>query len=479
MYPSALLALAIAVANSPLAIANVTTTISPTTNGSTWEGWGLSLGWWAKAFGDRDDLADILFTTNTTTLRSGWSVPGLGLNIVRYNAGACSTNTYSGAKMVVGPKMNTSLQMDGYWLNWASSDPSSASWSWNVDANQRSMLLKAQGRGADTFELYSRSPMWWMCNNHNPSGADGHNLDNLQPWNYGTHAIYLATIAKYASDHWGVSFGSVEPFHEPSSDWNLNNTQEGCHYNASTQSSVIQYLRGELDNRGLSSTIIAASDEDSANIAITTWNSLNSATRDDVGRINVHGYGYAFGNRTGIYSSASSAGKKIWNSEYDDGDDTGTSLTCNLMLDFRRLNPTAWVYRQAVDGGSGDGLVGVDNGGISGAKGKWYALAQFTRHIKNGYQIHDGGNDDTVAAYDAPNQKLVIVAFNPGVAQNITFDLSKFSQPGISGALVKRWSTQHGESYAYHNDVHVVGSTISSYFQQYGVQTFEVSDVKL
>ena len=38
----------------------------------------------AKAFGDRDDIADAIFTMKSVTI-AGETVPGLGLNIVRYN----------------------------------------------------------------------------------------------------------------------------------------------------------------------------------------------------------------------------------------------------------------------------------------------------------------------------------------------------------------------------------------------------------
>jgi hypothetical protein len=54
----------------------------------------VSLAWWAKKIGARTDLADLIFTTKTTTF-NGQSVSGLGFNIARYNVGACSTNKYS------------------------------------------------------------------------------------------------------------------------------------------------------------------------------------------------------------------------------------------------------------------------------------------------------------------------------------------------------------------------------------------------
>lgn len=478
-----LFVLVLALVNTPYTLADVTTTISSTTNWGVWEGWGVSLAWWAKAFGNQENLATIFFSTSSSTYE-GTSVPGLGLNIVRYNAGACSTNTYDGDAMVVSPDMIASRQVDGYWLNWASNSSSSSSWDWDVDSNQRNMLWNARDNGADTFELFSNSPMWWMCNNHNPSGSDGGSSDNLQSWNYDQHALYLATIAKYASANWGFKFNSVEAFNEPSAAWwnGKTGTQEGCHFGVSTQATVISYLRTELDKQGLTSTIISASDENTYDGAISTWNSLGSSATSKVGRINVHGYQYGDGSRDGLYNLAHSAGKKLWNSEYGESDATGSQLVSNLLLDFRWLHPTAWVYWQAIDGGGWGLIDGNDDTVTTGAVSqKYFVLAQFTRHIRKGMTILDGGSDYTAAAYDATNKKLIIVAVNWGGAQNINFDLSHFSTPGTNGALVKRWSTQisSGDRYVSYSDTYLSGAKFSSHFATDQVMTFEVDNVVL
>ncbi|EPS31103.1 Endo-beta-1,6-galactanase [Penicillium oxalicum] len=478
-----LLSLALNAMALPCVRADMTTTISSTTNWGTWEGFGVSLAWWAAAFGSRSDLADIFFSTKTTTY-SGNRVPGLGFTIARYNAGACSSNTIDGSAMVVSPKMIPSRQVDSYWLDWHSTSPSSSSWDWSVDANQRNMLSMAKARGATTFELFSNSPTWWMCINHNPSGSDDGTSNNLQSWNYDQHAIYLATIAEYAAAHWGVSFQSVEAFNEPASGWwnGRTGTQEGCHFDASTQATVIGNLRSELNVRGLSSTLIAASDENTYDLAISTWNSLGSTATRQVGRINVHGYQYGQGRRDTLYSLASGAGKRLWNSEYGESDATGRSLVDNLLLDFRWLHPTAWVYWQAIDGG-GWGLIEGDNDKLTlgAVSQKYYALAQFARHIRPGMQILDGGSNYTVAAYDANAHKLVIVAANWGPAQYLNFDLSHFSKAGVSGALVPRWITQvgSGAQYVSHSDTYLSGSKFWSYFPTGAVQTFEVANVSL
>lgn len=178
----------------------------------------------------------------------------------------------------------------------------------------------------------------------------------------------------------------------------------------------------------------------------------------------------------------SGAGKALWNSEYGENDATGSNLISNLMLDLIWLHPTAWVYWQALDGG-GWGLIDGDNDKLTVGQPsqKYFVLAQFTRHIRPGMTILDGGSDYTVAAYDSSRQVLVIVAVNRGSAGYLNFDLSKFSQPSSSGTLVPRWSTQtgSGEQYGYHEDTKVSGTKFWSYFDTGAIQTFEVPNVKL
>jgi galactan endo-1,6-beta-galactosidase len=131
MLTPTLLKAALVLASSALVNADVTTTIDPKSNWGTWEGWGTSLAWWAQQFGNRDDLADAFFTLKQTKVNSQ-SLPGLGFNIVRYNAGACSWNAINGEKMTTSPKIKRSRQVEGYWVDWNSTDPRSSSWNWQA-----------------------------------------------------------------------------------------------------------------------------------------------------------------------------------------------------------------------------------------------------------------------------------------------------------------------------------------------------------
>ncbi len=462
--------------------ADSTVTVNPGTSYGNWEGWGTSLAWWANLYGGRDDFADLFFTTKSVAY-NGTSLPGLGLNIARYNLGGCGTRSYDGASMVASPNIPSYKQIPGYWLDWAATDPASSSWDWGQDATQRAMLVKAAQRGA-VSELFSNSPMWWMCTNHNPSGASGGG-NNLQSWNYQQHAVYLATVAAYARNNWGVAFSSVEAFNEPSSNWwTATGTQEGCHVDASVQATVLGYLRGELDARGLTGTLVSASDENTYDLARTTWGSFGSATRQAVGRVNVHGYQGSGGRRDLLYSDVvTSAGKKLWNSEYGDGDATGYTLATNLCLDFRWLHPTAWVYWQVMDPSTGWALIPYDpSSRQTGApQNKFYVLAQFTRHIRPGMRLLDTAAANAAVAYDASAHRLVIAAVNTGAAQQITFDLSAFGTvTGGSGGLVPRWSTstQSGsDRYTAYSDTHVSGKRFTASFAAGTVQTFQIDGV--
>ncbi|KAH7628147.1 glycoside hydrolase superfamily, partial [Sordaria sp. MPI-SDFR-AT-0083] len=428
----------------PFAFADLTTTIDPSSNWGTWEGWGTSLTWWAAAFGTRDDLANIFFTSQTVTL-NGVSLPGLGFNIARYNAGASSWNTINGTtKMVVSPKMIPSRQIKGFWMDWASTSPSSSSWNWSADLAQRAMLSIARARSANILELFSNSPMWWMCKNHNPFSSDDGSFDNLQSWNYQSHAVYMATVAKYFSDTWSTKFSSVDPFNEPTATWwnGKTGTQEGCHFDVSTQAAVLNHLRTELDSRGLSATTTKQPN---------TLQNLGSTALAKIACVNVHGYQYGSGRRDSVRSLATQYNKKLWQSEYGEGDATGHDLASNLLLDLRWLKPTAWVYWQVLNGG--------------------------------GWGLIDADNDKKTIAYDAASKKLVIVAVNWGSAQYLNFDLAKFKTPGVDGAVVKRCATQiggtSGKRYVASSDTAISGTKFWSYFEKEMVQTFEVDGVVL
>ncbi|MEJ8669489.1 beta-1,6-galactanase [Streptomyces sp. MS1.AVA.1] len=462
--------------------ADATIAVNPGTSYGTWEGWGTSLAWWANAFGNRNDFADLFFTTNSVTY-NGTTLPGLGLNIARYNLGACSWNSVNGETMVESPNIPGFKQIEGFWQDWNNEDPTSSAWDWSADANQRAMLTKATARGATT-ELFANSPMWWMCSNHNPSGAAGGG-NNLQTWNYRQHASHLAATALYARNNWGVNFATVDPFNElASSWWTATGTQEGCHLDPAVQAAVLPYMRSELDSRGLTGIRIAASDETNYDTARSTWGSFGTSTKALVSQVNVHGYQGSGGRRDLLYTDVvTTSGKKLWNSETGDSDGTGLTMASNLCYDFRWLHPTAWCYWQVMDPSTGWAMIAYDANTLQPTtiQTKYYVMAQFSRHIRPGMRILDTGVSYAAAAYDASARRLVIVAVNTSTsAQTLTFDLSRFTTvSGGSGGLVPRWNTvtTGGDQYRAYANTYLNGKSVAVPFAAQSVQTLQVDGV--
>ncbi|SPO00328.1 probable Endo-beta-1,6-galactanase [Cephalotrichum gorgonifer] len=474
--------LSLAALTLPVVLADLTASINADSNWGTWEGWGTSLAWWAARFGDRDDLADAFFTLKSTTV-NGETLPGLGFTIARYNAGASSWNTVNGdTKMVESSKIIRSRLVEGYWIDWASKDPSSSSWDWTVDAKQRAMLTKAIARGVTHTELFSNSPMWWMCKNKNPSGGPG-GVENIQSWNLEDHAVYMATVAEQFRDRWNINFSTISPFNEPSADWwNDAGTQEGCHLNVPTQATIIGHLANHIASRGLSSKI-AASDESYFDQAVSNLQNIGSSAISKISRINVHGYQGGSGRRDVLYNLAQEHQKPLWNSEFGNSGGNGADMAKMWLVDMRWMHPTAWVYWQVLDG-AGWGLIDADNesGTMKGATQKYFVFAQLSRHIRPGMRILDSGDENVVAFYSAPEGKLVVVAVNWSTAQYINVDLGRFAGRPAEGSKVTRWSTKMadgGERYVKREDTTFQGTKFWSWFETNTIQTFEVTGVKI
>jgi len=450
-------------------------------------------------WGSSPELADLVFSCLPSVHLPGLAaaLPGLCFNIARYNVGGSSNASAGGQRIVYSPGIPWWKQMQGFWLDWASDDPASASWDWSVDANQRAMLLAARDRGADLFELFSNSPMWWMLYNHNPSGAQDGSRDNLQSWNVANHSRYLATVAAHASTHWGLNFTSIELFNEPAAPWwSSTGSQEGCHFDVSTQAAALEALPGELARAGLSGGAhrlrVAASDESRIDMALATWGGLPVPALAVIDQVNVHGYQEG-GDRAGLYRAVVvEGGKVLRDSEYGDGDGSGGTLLTSLLRDWGELHPRGWCYWQVVDVSAGWGFLLGDplTGTLLSPATKHYVVAQFSRHIKPGMETLDTGGDPrgaTAAALDPQSGLLVVVLGNQEPAQvDVLLDLSAFpfAVPTPPGGLpVRAWWTSTASSTPDPAAAHSVleglsvsqNKTVAVSLQPWSVLTLEVT----
>jgi galactan endo-1,6-beta-galactosidase len=462
--------------------------VDPGSAVGAWEGWGCALAWWANQYGDRMDLADVIFTRKATVLTTStgsYALPGLGLNIARYNVGGNSNVALpDGRRDVVPPSLRPATTIEGYALAPSDTNPASFDFDWSVDRNQRTMLVAAKDRDADIFELFSNSPMWWMNKNDSTAGsADG--ADNLRPDEYPRFAAYLAGVAKYAKEHWGIEFRQVEPFNEPSASWwKYPSGQECCHFDVASQIAMIPYLRAALDHRGLKNIGIAASDENNPDTALSTWNALPQTVKDDIAQVNCHAYmgqgAYRGPNMATLYRSVAPAKKRLWMSEYGDNDSSGLTLAETIVFDINQLHPSAWVYWQPLDD-YGWGLIdsSIRSGEIGAPATKYFVYAQFTRTIRPGMTLLTSNDPNTILGYDAERRVLGIVTVNPGGSRSIAYDLSMFR---MVDPRVKRWVTKTeggaaGGRYAEDDNVALDESAMQVEFDAKSVQSLIVTGV--
>ena len=412
----------------------------------TWQGWGSSLAWWGRAVGgtrNADYYADLIYTT-----KGADGLPGLGLNIVRYNVGGGGIDQPLENK---GPKLQWQMDIHGYWVDPNNRNPKN--WNWSVDQNQRSLMQKAEARGANLFQLFSDSPMWWMNSNRSTAGSDTGG-DCLTRENYERFAYYLAAVARYSADHWGIHFNSVEPFNEPSADWwKYPGRQEGCHFDPTTQQKIVESLRRALDDLHLKDVTVAAADENQMDVGLNTWNLYSPRTRNLIAQVDVHGYSngtqpYRGPKRAELRRAVGSIG--LWQSEYGDGDASGYTMAQAIIHDLKELRPSAWVYWQPVEPdlpGYGWGLINAhyidthdqpstEKTSVVRVNRKFYVYGQFTRYLRPGFRLIGIEDPTSIAGYDRASRKLVIVKVTGDRPESINLDVSDFPPTGDTVQLI-------------------------------------------
>jgi O-glycosyl hydrolase len=395
-------------------------TVDPAATFQNFEGWGTSLCWWANIAGGfsqetRDRLARQIFT-----LEDG----GLGLNVIRFNIGG-------GENPSIVNTMEPRARMDGYWPG------PDQDFNWDADATQRGVLQDALRHAAATgntlrFQVFSNSPPWWMTISKSATGRTGANgkpAENLDPEQYDNFAKYLATVTEFLQRTYSIKIESIAPFNEPTSDWwKYGGRQEGCYFTPGSMAKVVAVLDPYLNG---TTTRIAAPEDWSLAQSLSSWSAFDQNTRDRISQIDTHTYNGM--QRSALLARAERAAKKVWASEYGDGDKSGMTLAWTIAQDLKFLQSSVWVNWQVVSPGSW-GMIVNDHVHEDWTKGKkYFVMAQFSRFIRPGFTIIGVDDSGTVAAYSADAGKLVLVYPNfSSKPSQISFDLSRFANLGDS-----------------------------------------------
>ncbi|KAJ3064045.1 hypothetical protein HDU99_004604 [Rhizoclosmatium hyalinum] len=402
----------------------------------SWQGFGTSLGPWACVAGGSSmetKYADLFFTTKTVTLKIGGvdiPLPGLGLNIVRYNVGGTGrqgdfpgvTEYFNGGVSSTATGLNWWDLVEGYWINGLSN--SSSNWDWSRDVNQRSMLKAAIARNVQYVEFYSQSPMWWMTAQKSSLGG------NLTDDTLTLFPEYVSQVVKHAINDWKVNVTSVSILNEPSKgNWNYPNiTEEGLNVVGKAEKvALLTGLRTRLNSFNLTSVKVSGSDEYDYDTAYANLDGVVPAVQ----QFNVHGYEMSNTARSKL--STAIGDLPFWMSEYGDADNSGMNMATALLNDINHLNPNAWLYKQLVADKTW-GMIYASNFGSSPTDparavatdiaSKYYVFAQFTRFIRPGDQILNSGSNTVILAHNPATNtyKFVVVVYKSSLT--VTLNLS-------------------------------------------------------
>ncbi|MBQ9170090.1 MAG: glycoside hydrolase [Bacteroidaceae bacterium] len=402
-----------------------------------WDGWGVSLCWWAGQCGKWDEkkVDEII----------DWLVSPDGLNYshFRYNIGGGDDpeNRHCDPHHM-GKGKGLRAEMEGF--KFFSGDL----YHWERDSAQRKILLKIKEKRPDAvFEAFSNSCPYYMTYSGCVGGnADG-GKDNLKPEYYEEFAHYLVDVCKHYKEAYGIEFKTLEPFNESlTSYWYRNGSQEGCHFDVQSQIAFLRVLAPILQESGLS-TVISASDETSLAHSIQAIEDYREAgVLPLVGQWNTHTYEGTNAERIRLAGLVKAAGKPFWMSETGSG---GKGIEGNLRLaqrlfdDIRLLEPEAWFDWQYMEERSDQWCTinGSFQGQVCRKVKNYYVRQQCSRFIRRGYDILQTDCPQTLAAVSPDRRTLVLVLLNEGVQT-----VHDISIPGIRKVSV--WRTSASEDMA-------------------------------
>lgn len=402
--------------------------INPHAERQLFDGWGVSLCWWANMCGKwSDEKIDEIID---------WLVDPQGLNFrfFRYNIGGGDDPENKNCdEHHMGRGKGLRAEMEGF------KDSSDGPYIWTRDEAQRKIMLKIKEKRPDAvFEAFSNSCPYYMTYSGCVSGNSPSSKDNLKPEYYEEFAHYLVDVCKHYKDEYGIEFRTLDPFNEPMTNyWGKNGGQEGCHFDVSSQIAFIKVLYPILKESGLS-TVISAADETSVAQSVKDFEEYRKAgILDMVGQWNTHTYTVDNSSRAKLSALCREAGMPLWMSEVGQG---GTGITGNLNLaqklinDMRYIMPSAWIDWQYIEENNDQWcLVKADSfeDGLYHKVKNYSVRSHFSRFIKEGYTILTSFDSRTLAAINPERDEMVLVVVNASQLDvDHVADLSMFASAG-------------------------------------------------
>ncbi len=382
------------------------------------DGWGLSLSWWATEIGDwtrmgssgkekREEIAEALYGKS-----------GLNLNIARYNVGGGDDPTHThmsddrntpgwrGATTEVkqDPSGHDYVETTLGDYVWVDENGETIPWTelQNLDTRNDYRQLWVldwiqnehgeNGQNDYISEYYSNSPPYWMTMTGCSSGGVGSG-QNLDPMYNEDFVDYFLDVYEYLTSQ-GFILENLQPFNESGSYfWGENGDQEGCYFSPQQKVQILSLLREKMEERGLD-VPYNWGDETNTNVAYEQYSqALAYATTDSEGnrvagadvvkgasRYTYHIYSYDVSGAQRFYRAAQEDGKEIYMSEicwsdpadsgeaeYDpDSVTTGFHYTQSIIDTVKHGGVNGYVFWQGMEDMVGQMKGGTNYGLIQG-----------------------------------------------------------------------------------------------------------------
>lgn len=468
--------------------------INLNTGRQKWDGWGVSLMWWANAIEGFEKIEpsewgrERGYKSRYEELmhRLFEAEHGLGLNIVRYNVGGGDDPQ----KDFIN---RTGARIPGYISG-------EGKYCWNADRQQIKVLKDAYQLIMEVGNkfwntIFSVSPPYiWTYSGSSTGNANAWN-DNLRWDKYKEFVSYLLDVVEYIQNVQKIPVTEIEPINEPTSGyWKYGSQkQEGCQFNSTPQpeihknnyvadkdpfnpwiysamSKIYEILGEELDRRKgagkLQKVQITGVDETSIDATLESMERLTDKARNYIDKISTHEYEGA--KRRELAEFAEKYHKPIWMSEVcysgekrnkDVMDKSVFQMCRDIRNDIYEMGISGWVEWQGIES-LGENILWNSNWGIIHClfeETKWkteketdrfgmspiqycvdenhkldpervaqmgykrgdyevtkqyYALGQYTRYLKPGYQIIETGDENMVAALSEKKDRLVLIVIN-------------------------------------------------------------------
>lgn len=433
-------------ANEPVPVAEYSVMVNPGAPRQQFDGWGISLCWWAHMCGSwPDEKIDQIID---------WLVlpENLNYSVFRYNIGGGDDPANANCTLHhMGSGKGLRAEMPGF------KKYEDSEYDWSADEAQIKIMRKIKERRPDAvFEAFSNSAPWWMTYSGCCSGASEGGKDNLKPEYYEAFADYLIDVMKHMKEVEGIEFATVAPFNEPmTSFWYRSGVQEGCHFDVQSMSNFIKVMYPKLQASGLG-TVISGCDETSVAQQIGDVQEFKKdGSLGFLGQINTHTYQGDTRQCCALSAICAAEGIPLWMSEVGAGGNGiqgNLNMAIRLIRDMRYIEPLVWCDWQYMEEANDQWCLIRGNFADANPRriNNYYVRQHFTRYIKPGYTIITSTHDNTLAATSADGSELVLVVVNPDPQRAVyDIDLGMYSSIGLPVTAIKSRDNNYGQEMDY------------------------------